>query len=133
MNPTMAETFIFRKEWIDSICRLDTADQDKIIADLARYGAGLPLEHEDDPIVASFVESQKKRIDGSVAAYAEKVTMSQSGGRKATVDKSQIYELAYAGMSAKEIAAAIGCSVSTVMHSDEWKRARNKTPSVYDF
>lgn len=129
----MAETFIFRKEWIDNIGRLDIAVQDKIISDLARYGAGLPLKHEDDPIVAAFVESQKKRLDGSIAAYAEKVTMSQKGGRKATVDRSQIYELAYSGMSAKEIAEAIGCSTSTVLHSEEWKLARQKPPSVYDF
>lgn len=129
----MAETFIFRKEWIDSICRLDTAVQDKIISDLARYGAGLPLEHEDDPVVAAFVESQKKRLDGSIAAYAEKVVMSKSGGRKATVDRNQIYELAYSGLSAKEVAEAVGCSVSTVLHSDEWKRARQKEISVYDF
>ena len=120
----MADTFIFRKEWIDNMGALNVEMQDKIISDLARYGAGLPLRHTDEPIVAAFVESQKKRIDGSTAAYEEKVVMSKGAGRKATVDRSQIYEMAYSGMSAKEIAAVLGCSQSTVNHSTEWKKAR---------
>ena len=142
----MADTFIFRKEWIDNMGALSIETQDKIISDLARYGAGLPMQHVDDPVVATFVESQKKRIDGSVAAYKEKVVMSKGAGRKATVDRSKIYEMAYTGMSAKEIALAIGCSQSTVQHSEEWKRARaalkaprqeigevDKKISVFDF
>ena len=140
----MADTFIFRKEWIDNISMLDQQTQDQIIGDLARYGAGLPLQHTEDPIVASFVESQKKRIDGSIGAYEEKVVMSQNAGRKASVDRAQIYEMAYSGMSAKEIAAILGCSQSTVHHSDEWKKARQalkereeeppvKKMSVFDF
>lgn len=140
----MADTFIFRKEWIDNINMLDTAVQDKILGDLARYGAGLPLQHDNDPVVASIVETQKKRIDVSIDAYEEKVVMSKGAGRKATVDRSQIYEMARNGLSAKEIAKQIGCSQSTVQHSEEWKRARNdikeseksfeKAPmSVFDF
>ena len=80
----MADTFIFRKEWIDNINMLDTAVQDKILGDLARYGAGLPLQHDNDPVVASIVETQKKRIDVSIDAYEEKVVMSKGAGRKAT-------------------------------------------------
>ena len=141
----MAETFIFRREWIENIDMLDLDTQDKILGDLARYGAGIPLRHEKDPVVASIVESQKKRIDVSTAAYEEKVVMSKGAGRKPTVDRSQIYELARNGLSAKEIAKQIGCSQSTVQHSDEWKRAKesmkvseksNENPpklSVFDF
>lgn len=126
----MAETFIFRKEWIENIDMLDISTQDKILSDLARYGAGVPLQHENDPVVASIVESQKKRIDVSIDAYSEKVVMSKSAGRKATVDRTRIYELACNGMSAKEIAAIIGCSQSTVQHSEEWKRARQNLKSI---
>lgn len=141
----MADTFIFRKEWIDNINMLDPVTQDKIISDLARYGVGAEMHYEDDPVVAAFVESQKKRIDGSIAAYEEKTLMSQNAGRKSAVDRSQIYEMAYSGMSAKEIAAILGCSPSTVHHSAEWKKARQvlkeqdsppakvKTYSVFDF
>lgn len=141
----MAETFIFRKEWLDNIERLDIGTQDQIISDLARYGAGLPMQHLDNPIVATIVGSQTKRIDASVAAYEEKVTMSKSAGRKRSVDKSRIYELGILGMRAKEIADLLGCSVSTVQHSDEWKRVRQekkdepeveqmeKVYSVFDF
>lgn len=126
----MADTFIFRKEWIDNISTLDEKTQDKIISDLARYGVGVEMHYEDDPVVAAFVESQKKRIDGSIAAYEEKVVMSQGAGRKSSVDRSQIYELAYSGLSAKEIAAMIGCSPSTVHHSAEWKKARQALKEV---
>lgn len=122
----MADTFIFRKEWVDNISQLDIGTQDQILSDLARYGAGLPLEHSDNPIVATIVESQKKRIDASVAAYEDKVGMSQTAGRKISTDKNQIYELACLGMKAKEIASMLGCSLSTVQHSEEWKRARNR-------
>lgn len=122
----MADTFIFRKEWIDMITMLDLETQDQVLGDLARYGAGLPLEHRDNPVVASIVETQKKRIDVSIDAYQEKVVMSQNAGRKTKVDRSRIYELACNGLSAKEIATEIGCSQSTVQHSEEWKRAKNR-------
>lgn len=128
----MADTFIFRKEWLDIISRLDLTTQDQILSDLARYGAGVPLQHMDNPVVASIVESQKKRIDNSSAAYEEKVVMSKGAGRKASVDRSQIYELACNGLSAKEIAYAIGCSQSTVQHSEEWKRARQELKTKVD-
>lgn len=126
----MAETFIFRKEWLDNITGLDLATQDQVIADLARYGAGVPLKHTDNPVVATFVETQKKRIDISVAAYEEKVAMSQNAGRKGSVDKSRIYELGKLGMTAKEIAETLECSQSTVQHSDEWKRVRQEKKVV---
>ena len=128
----MADTFIFRKEWIDNIEMLDEDTQDQILGDLARYGAGIPLKHQNNPIVAAFVESQKKRIDLSAAAYEEKLVMSKNAGRKATVDKSRIYELAMSGMSAKEVATYLGCSQSTVQHSDEWKKARLDKKDVKD-
>jgi DNA-binding NarL/FixJ family response regulator len=142
---TMSDTFIFRKEWIDNISMLDQEVQDQIISDLARYGVGLPLLHTKNPVVASIVETQKKRIDASTAAYEEKVVMSQNAGRKSKIDRIKIYELARAGLSAKEIALELGCSQSTVQHSEEWKQARkdmngsensveNSTPkSVFDF
>jgi len=122
----MADTFIFRKEWIDNIDELDLLTQDRILGDLARYGAGLPLQHESDPVVATIVETQKKRIDASIAAYGEKMQMSQNAGRKGSVDKSQIYELGLLGMKAREIAEMVGCSLSTIQHSEEWKRAKEE-------
>lgn len=140
----MADTFIFRKEWLDNISELTIETQDQILSDLARYGAGVSLKHTDNPVVASFVESQKKRIDVSIAAYDTKVEMSKGAGRKSSINKSRIYELACLGWKAKEIAEALGCSLSTVQHSEEWKRAREKkkeksvpeeekTYSVFDF
>lgn len=120
----MADTFIFRREWLDNIASLDVDTQDQILSDLARYGAGLPLQHADNPIVSSFVDTQKKRIDISIAAYDTKVEMSKNAGRKGIVNKDRLFELACAGWKAKEIAEALNCSVSTVQHSEEWKRAR---------
>lgn len=122
----MAETFIMRKEWLDNIKSLTVDQQDRILADIVRYGVNEAPAHYDDPVVSAFVNMVKNRIDVSKQLYDEKVGMAQTAGRKSSIDKAKILECALLGLSAKETAKIAGCSVSTVLHSEEWKKGRAK-------
>ena len=42
----MADTFIVHKEWLDSIMALPIEQQDKIIAEVVRYGTRRELQYE---------------------------------------------------------------------------------------
>lgn len=117
----MAETFIMHKEWLENISGLPIDQQDKILAEVVRYGTGIKLEHDDDPIVQAFVNMVKGRIDYSIEKYNNKLEMSKAAGRKKVFNDEQIYELAQKGMTAQEIAQEIGCSKSTVDKSKGWK------------
>lgn len=143
----MANTFIMRKEWLDNIKSLSIEQQDRILADIVRYGVNDHPAHADDPVVEAFVNMVKARIDVSKQVYEEKVEMSKNAGKKASVDKAKIYECAKLGFTAKETAKVAGCSQSTVLHSEEWKKGRaeveksrvqknepeNQKLSVFDF
>lgn len=127
----MADTFIFRKEWLDSISELPISQQDQIISEFVRYGAGIELQHEDDPVVKSFVNMVKGRLDYSIDAYNKKVEASKTAGRKKKIDDKQIYDLAKEGKSATQIADILNCSKSAVDHSEGWRR--RKEIDVQDF
>ena len=115
-------TFIFYKEWIDSLEGITPEIQDKVIADIARYGCGLPLLYENEPNVASYVKLLKGRIDYKKNEYANKLAQSQSAGRTKKCEDGQIYNLARQGMKSKDIADMLGVSKSTVDHSEGWKK-----------
>lgn len=120
----MAEdiTFIVHKEWLDSISKLPVEQQDKIIADIVRYGTESQQEYEDDPVIAAFVGILKSRIDFSKTKYMQKIEMAKSAGRKKKVDDEEILRLARKGLSAQQIADKLGYSKSSVDHSEGWKR-----------
>ena len=71
-----------RGEWLENIMTLPEEMQDKIIADIARYGTRQPTKYDDDPIVFSIVNGYKGRIDASIQEYEDKISMSKSAGRK---------------------------------------------------
>ena len=98
----MVETFIMRKEWLDNLGALDPALQDKIIADIVRYGVGADPQHETDPIVGAFVNMVKGSIDASKRNYEQKVDMSQKAGRRKKIDDKKIYDLAQEGCPRRE-------------------------------
>lgn len=125
----MAEdiTFVVHKEWLDSIQALPVEQQDKILSDIVRYGTESELMHEDDPIVFSFVNLLRGRIDYSKDKYSEKIEMSKTAGRKRKVDNCEIYRLAQQGYTSGEIANLLGCSKSSVDHSEGWKSRKQKS------
>ena len=117
----MVETFIMRKEWLDNLGALDPALQDKIIADIVRYGVGVEPQHDNDPIVGAFVNMVKGSIDASKRNYEQKVDMSQKAGRRKKIDDKKIYDLAQEGLTAQEIADRLEISKSSVDKSKGWQ------------
>ena len=75
-------TFVVHSEWLESIKGLPLEQQDKIIAEIVRYGANCKLEYEDDAGIASVVNLLKGRIDFSKNKYAQKIEAGKVGGRK---------------------------------------------------
>lgn len=122
----MAEdvTFVMHKEWLDSIAGLPVEQQDKVIAEIVRYGTGCELAYEDDPVIVAFVNLLKSRIDFSKNKYNQKVEMSKSAGRKKKVDDEEILRLAREGKSAQQIADMLGCSKSSIDHSEGWRNRK---------
>lgn len=117
----MIDTFVFRGEWIDNIEKMPEDMQDKILADMVRYGTRRELKYKDDPIISSLVNMVKGSIDYTIDGYEKKLEMSKVAGRKKLFDDSVIYNMAKAGKTAQEIAKELGCSKSTIDKSDGWR------------
>lgn len=120
-------TFVVHSEWLENIKDLPVEQQDKIIAEIVRFGAGLESQHKDDVMIQAFVNMVKSRINFSKNKYNEKVKMSKTAGRKKVINEDAISEMARQGLSAQEIAARLGCSKSTIDHSDGWKNRKNES------
>ena len=119
-------TFIMHGDWLENIKALPIEQQDKIIADMVRYGVGMDQVHAADPMVCSVVNMVKKSIDFSKEKYQQKVDMSKTAGRKKTVNDRQIYDMARDGKTANQIAEMFGVSKSTIDHSSGWKNRKKE-------
>lgn len=115
-------TFVVHKEWLEAIEMLSIEQQDKIIADVIRYGTELPAAHADDPNIISYVNLLRGRIDASKNDYAKKIENGKANGRKKMLDSKEVYRLAQLKMSAKEIAAELGVGVDSIYHDEGWKK-----------
>ena len=120
-------TFIMRGEWLDCINGAPPEIQDKILAEMVRYGTGRELLYSDDWTISSCVNLVKGRIDASKNDYADKIEKGSNGGRKKGTDDKKIYDLAKNGMTAQQIADQLGCSKSTVDKSSGWKNRKEET------
>lgn len=129
----MIDTFIFRGEWLENIITLPTEMQDKIIAELVRYGTRKETLYDDDPVIFSIVNGYKGRIDSSIKGYEEKVNMSKTAGRKKKIDDEKIYELAREGKTAQDIADTLGISKSSVDKSEGWKNRHIELEDLQKF
>ena len=118
------DSFVFKKKWIEKIAALPVEQQDQIIAEIARYGVGLPLQRDNDVYISSLVKMVTDEIDFSKEKYSEKLVMSQFAGRKKKVDDEQILKLALQGKNSTEIAELLGISKSAVDHSEGWKQRK---------
>ena len=122
----MDNTFIVHSDWLEAIKELSTDQQDKIIADLVRYGCRIDTCYDDIPQINSYVKLLKGSIDFSVEKYNNK----KYGGKSATERKQTkdeiIWELAHTkGWTAQAIANELGIGKSTVDHSPGWKQRNN--------
>lgn len=129
----MVDTFIVRGEWLENIETLPLEMQDKILAEIVRYGTRKPMRYEDDAVVFSIVNGYKGRIDSTIKDYESKLDMSKTAGRKKKVDDMKIYELAKQGKTAQIIADELGVSKSTVDKSTGWKMRNQDFDSEFAF
>lgn len=118
-------TFVVHKDWLDSIQGLPLEQQDKIIADIVRYGCETKMEYDKVPVIAAMVNLLKNRIDYSKEQYNHKIEKAKKAGRKKIIDNDEILRLAREGYSAQEIAEKMGCTKTSIYHSEGWKN-RNK-------
>lgn len=121
----MIDTFVVRGEWLENIETLPLDMQDKVLAEIVRYGTRKPTQYDDDPIIFSIVNSYKGRIDASVDGYEKKVEMSKTAGRKKKIDDQQVYRLAREGKTAQEVANELGVSKSAIDKNEGWKNRKN--------
>ncbi len=120
-------TFIVHGEWLTAIKGLPLEQQDAAIADLIRYGAELPMQHNDDPVVVSIINLIKGKIDYSKIKYAQKVEGGKNAGKKKKYTNKMIYDAAQNYLDdAQAVADLLGCSKSTIDHSDGWRKRREK-------
>lgn len=122
----MIDTFIMRGEWLDNIETLPLDMQDKVLAEIVRYGTKKPTKYDDDPIIFSLVNAYKGRIDSTSQDYAKKVEMSKTAGRKKKLDENKIWMLAKDGKTAQQVADELGVSKSSIDKSEGWKQRKNE-------
>lgn len=97
----MLDTFIMRGEWIDNISTLPAEIQDKVLADIVRFGTGRATLYDNDPIVFSLVNGYKGSMMNTTNEYLKKIEMSKTAGRKKKIDENRIYALAREGKTAQ--------------------------------
>lgn len=112
------DTFIFHREWFEDIKDLPAEMQAKIIYDICRKGANLKPLFEEDITIKSLVNVLSRNVNGSKNAYVNKINMSKTGGAKRKYNPKDIYDLCREGKTVAEIAYQLGCSESTVRHSE---------------
>lgn len=120
-------TFIMRAEWLENIEDLPIEQQDKIIADMVRYGSEMPLAHEDDKDVVSYIRFVRGSIDFSKNEYKKKQENGKTNGRKKAFDSKEVWRLAQQGMNADAIGTQLGISKDSVYHDQGWKSRKDKT------
>ena len=126
----MIDTFIVRGEWLRNIETLPLEMQDKVLAEIVRYGTKSETKYDDDPIIYSIVNGYKGRIDNTTNDYERKVNMSKNAGRRKKIDDTRVYELARAGKTAQEVADELGVSKSAIDKNEGWKN-RKKDEFVF--
>ena len=97
----MVDTFVIRGEWLNNIETLPLEMQDKVIAEIVRYGTRNGTKYDNDPIIFSIVNGYKGRIDNSIEDYEKKLEMSKTAGRKKKIDDKTVYDLARQGKTAE--------------------------------
>ena len=122
----MIDTFIVRGEWLKNIETLPLDMQDKVLAEIVRYGTRQPTQYDDDPVIYSIVNGYKSSIDNTINDYERKVSMSKTAGRKKKIDDAKVYELARTGKTAQEVADELGVSKSAIDKSDGWKNRKSE-------
>jgi hypothetical protein len=122
------DNFVFYKLWLENIQTLPIEVQDKIIAEIVRYGTGFKSEYLDDPMVTAMVNFTRASIDKTKHDYALKVGGGKNSGRKKQLNDREVYDLAREGKTAIDISQITGLSYSAITKSLGWRERRNDNP-----
>ena len=66
----MIDTFIMRGEWWDNIETLPRDMQDKVLAEIVRYGTKKQTKYDNDPIIFSIVNGYKGLLFSTCQDFA---------------------------------------------------------------
>lgn len=113
--------FVFYGDWLKNIEDLPVEIQDKIIADIVRYGVDVEMAHEDEMTISMAVNFTKRAIDVSKEKYQARIDFGKNVGKSKKDNDRRIYELAQNGYKSGEIANILGISKSSVDHSEGWR------------
>lgn len=113
---------IFYQEWWDLIKNLkNSTSRLEMLEAIGTYGIdGAEPQFTDENMKVFFTSAIRPKLDENRAKYQEKVLFGENTGRRKVVDDKEIFDLASAGFSAKDIAARLGISVDSVYHSKGW-------------
>lgn len=121
------KTFVFYPDWRTFIKGLSSeADRYQLLMTIVDYGSTGEYETENlSPLVLNTFESMiKPAIDRSQKNYQASKEYGKTHGRPKTANEDQIEAMCKQGMRAKDIAAALGCSETSVYHSEAWKNRK---------
>lgn len=117
------DNFVFLASWYDAIEALKESNGEEFANKFAKqiidYGVTGQLT-TDDPLIVGLINGMcKTLIDKSKNRYAACVNNGKRGGRPAQYNQEEIISLHEAGLSDKEIAENLGCTVRTVQRALE--------------
>lgn len=114
--------FLFYGPWLDSVEDLETDEERyQLQTAILYYGARQEeIELTYGSVKAAF-KLIKRQIDNTLEKYNKNKQNGYEFGRPKTTNDERIYELAIAGMKAKQIALELGISENTVYKSEGWK------------
>lgn len=110
----MRDSFVFYRSFAEVISMIpDAEDQIALLNALIEYGLNGTEPDLQYPLSAMF-KQMTSSIEGAQKRYQASVENGKKGGRPKTVDKHKIRELKEQGLTDKQIAEELKCSISSV-------------------
>ena len=115
------DNFVFYADWIDVIKAYDDSGQSELAGELAKqiiyYGVTGEIV-STNPIITGLVNSMcAALIEKSKNRYRTCKSNGGRGGRPTQFDSAEIMALYNSGLSQKQIADKLGCSLKTVQRA----------------
>lgn len=117
------ENFLFLASWHDILEGYDSAGKPEIASELAKqiiyYGVTGEMT-SDDPVITGTVTGMcATLIDNSKKRYNNCMANGKKGGKPEQFKAEDVWQLHQQGLSDREIAEELGCSVKTVQRKLE--------------
>lgn len=112
------ENFLFLASWHDILEGYDSAGKPDVASELAKqiiyYGVTGEMTSSDPVITGTVTGMCATLIDNSKKRYNNCVANGKQGGKPEQFKAEDVQQLYEQGLSMREIAAKLGCSVKTV-------------------